>query len=296
MAYTLSNKRLTISVNSLGAELCSLRGASGTEYLWNADPSWWKRSSPVLFPFVGSLRDGQYRYEGRTYPMSQHGFARDMEFTLTEQTADTVSLRLCSNSETLERYPFPFQLDISYRLAGNSVTVAWDVTNLGEKTMYFSIGAHPAFVCPPEAPFLEGKSKRRTDYSIRLDAETEIAYRLLEDGLLCPKNHYMPLDGGSFAITPDTFQHDALIVEGGQAHAASLTQRDGTPCVTVLFDSPLFGLWSPPGDAPFVCIEPWYGRCDSQDFDGSLEQRDYTNSLEAGSRFHAEYVIRLDQE
>ena len=106
----------------------------------------------------------------------------------------------------------------------------------------------------------------------------------------------MPLDGGSFAITPDTFQHDALIVEGGQAHAASLTQRDGTPCVTVLFDSPLFGLWSPPGDAPFVCIEPWYGRCDSQDFDGSLEQRDYTNSLEAGSRFHAEYVIRLDQE
>ena len=116
MAYTLSNKRLTISVNSLGAELCSLRGASGTEYLWNADPSWWKRSSPVLFPFVGSLRDGQYRYEGRTYPMSQHGFARDMEFTLTEQTADTVSLRLCSNSETLERYPFPFQLDISYRL------------------------------------------------------------------------------------------------------------------------------------------------------------------------------------
>ena len=113
MAYTLSNDKLTVSVNSLGAELRSLRGASGTEYLWDADPAWWKRSSPVLFPFVGTLREGRYLYEGRSYPMSQHGFARDMEFTLTEQTEDFISLRLSSNDETLERYPFPFRLDIS---------------------------------------------------------------------------------------------------------------------------------------------------------------------------------------
>lgn len=295
--YTISNEKITASINKMGAELSSLRGKSGTEYLWNADPVWWKRSSPVLFPFVGSLRNGQYQYEGCTYSMSQHGFARDMDFNLVKQTPSFLCLRLCSNSETLEHYPFPFQLEISYQLNGNSIDVLWDVFNIGEKIMYFSIGAHPAFLCPPpSAPFLDGKSNRRTDYSIRLDAETEICYFLLENGLHCPQKHYLPLDKGCFAVTPDTFQRDALIIENGQAHKVSLAERNGNPFVTVSFDAPLFGLWSPPGDAPFVCIEPWYGRCDSLSFDGTLAERPYINSLEAGKTFHTHYVIQLDRE
>ncbi len=295
--YKISSEKITASVNTLGAELVSLRGRSGAEYLWDANPAWWKRSSPVLFPFVGGLREGQYRYENRIYPMPQHGFSRDMEFSLVEESPNTLRLRLCSSCETLERYPFPFQLDISYQLEDASIIIGWDVVNTGEREMYFSIGAHPAFLCPPiDAPYLDGRSKRRTDYSIRLDAEGEISYRLLDDGLICPKKHYMPLEKGCFAITPDTFQRDALVVEGKQASRVSLASRDGTSFVTVSFDAPLFGLWSPPGDAPFVCIEPWYGRCDPQGFEGSLEEREYTNHLEPGNSFHAHYTVSLDQE
>lgn len=295
--YTIANEKITVSVNGMGAELSSLRGKSGTEYLWDAKPTWWKRSSPVLFPFVGGLKNGCYQVDGKTYPMAQHGFARDMEFSLIEKEDSMLRFRLCSNAETLERYPFPFRLDISYQLEGNSLTVGWDVANTGEKTMYFSIGAHPAFLCPPpNAPFLDGKSKNRTDCFIQTDAEKEISYRMLEGGLICPPKYQISLENGRFPITSDTFEHDALVIEGNQAHKVSLNCQDGLPFVTVSFDAPLFGLWSPPGGAPFVCIEPWYGRCDAQDFNGSLKERDYTNCLEPGQIFHAQYSIQLEQE
>ena len=144
---TISNEQLTIQVSPHGAELCSIF-ANGKEYLWQAAPAFWKRHSPVLFPIVGSVWENQYRNEGIAYTLSQHGFARDMEFTLVSEKEDEVRYHLVSNEETLRKFPFPFCLEIGYRIQGKQIEVIWEVKNTGEKEMYFQIGAHPAFYWP----------------------------------------------------------------------------------------------------------------------------------------------------
>ena len=147
--FQISNEKITIQVDSLGAELKSLKSvAQGKEYMWDADPAYWKRTSPVLFPFVGGLKDGVYRAKGKEYPMGQHGFARDMEFQLKSQVAAEIWFRLESNEETLAKYPYSFVLEIGYELSGDSVIVKWRVKNPAQETMYFSIGGHPGFLCP----------------------------------------------------------------------------------------------------------------------------------------------------
>ena len=142
---TVSNQELTIRVSEHGAELSSIvANATGKEYLWQADPAFWKRHSPVLFPIVGSVWKAEYRNEGTMYPLSQHGFARDMDFTLIDEAENELRFALESTPDTLRAYPFPFLLEIGYRLEGNKVEVLWRVKNTGDKTMHFQIGAHPA--------------------------------------------------------------------------------------------------------------------------------------------------------
>ena len=146
MRYILENDTLRVEIESFGAEIKSVkRKADGREYMWCGDPEYWGRTSPVLFPFVGAPKNKEYRYEGRTYPMGQHGFARDMEFALEAQSIWFV---LSSTEETYAKYPFRFRLHIGYMLDENEVSVHWKVDNTDEKPMYFSIGAHPAFLCP----------------------------------------------------------------------------------------------------------------------------------------------------
>ena len=162
--FCLKNEELTLEIASHGAEMRSLKdNQTGQEYLWDADPAFWKRTSPVLFPLVGNYRDKESIYEGKTYSMSQHGFARDMDFTVTEEAENEIWFELHETPETKEKYPFDFCLSIGYRLEGRTVKVMWKVENTNEKTMYFSIGGHPAFVCP-----ISGKGKQ-TDYRLRFD-------------------------------------------------------------------------------------------------------------------------------
>lgn len=162
--FQISNDRITIQVDSMGAELKSLKDVvTGREYMWHADPQYWKRTSPVLFPLVGGLKGGVYRLGDREYPMGQHGFARDMEFQLKSQVASEIWFMLESNEETLQRYPYPFVLELGYELKENSVIVKWVVKNPAEERMHFSIGGHPAFLCPIEA------GTKQTDYRIRLE-------------------------------------------------------------------------------------------------------------------------------
>ena len=149
MRYVLENDTLRVEIDSFGAELKSVkRKSDGKEYMWYADKKYWGRTSPVLFPFVGNCRNKEYRYGGKTYAIGQHGFARDMEHTMESQTADTIWFSLHSNEETMEKYPFAFVLKIGYNLTGNELKVMWKVENPDTKTLYFSIGAHPAFLCP----------------------------------------------------------------------------------------------------------------------------------------------------
>ena len=294
MQVVLENEVLKVTINSFGAELASIWGkATDTEYLWNADAKFWKRSAPVLFPFVGSVKNKEYRYEGKTYSMGQHGFARDMEFDVDVQTATEAWFSLKSDEETKAKYPFTFILKIGYQLEGKELKVIWQVENPDTKQLYFSIGGHPAFMCP-----IDEKGKQ-SEYYFKFDTDRDLRYGLIANdgqGLLGEEEGILPVtQDGYVQITEHTFDRDALIVENRQASVVSLCTPDKKPYLTVKFDAPLFGLWSPTGKgAPFICIEPWYGRCDRTSFDGSLEQREYGNTLPAGEVFRKEYTITIE--
>lgn len=288
--YELHNETIAISVDSHGAELKSLkRLQEGTEYLWKGDAAFWGRTSPVLFPFVGGVNHKEYRTKGRTYAMSQHGFARDMEFKLLTQTENEIWMVLYSDEETLKKYPYEFVLKLGYCLLKDGVKIFWQVENQGKEELPFSIGGHPAFNCPIE------DGKRQTDYMIYLDAKDKIiSTRLGNTGLATDQQDVYELKDGYLTITEELFDNDALVIENNQAKKVALCDGEGTPYLTVTMDAPLFGIWSPPHkNAPFICIEPWYGRCDREDYTGELKDREWENTISPGEIWKAAYQVTV---
>lgn len=302
---TISNGQLTISVKEHGAELASIL-CEGREYLWQADEAFWKRHSPVLFPIVGSVWNGEFRSQGKSYPMGQHGFARDMDFTLIS-TADTeLRYALCSTAETLQRYPYPFRLEIGYRLEGRRVRVMWHVENTGNERMAFQIGAHPAFFWPllsneQIASGVEGmkasldETDKRGHFRIVADDRLLMTSVITEKGCVGSTSSITLDEEGLLPLDIHTFDHDALIIENSHVTKVTICREDRSPYLSLEFTSPLVGLWSPPGKrAPFVCIEPWYGRTDSVGFEGEYEEKAWIQSLEAGESFDASYDIIVE--
>lgn len=286
--FQIRNESLTLEIDAHGAEMKSLiDNCSGQEYLWCGDAAYWGRTSPVLFPLVGNYREKQSCFDGKWYSLSQHGFARDMDFELVSEKGDEIWFALEDSPETLEKYPFGFRLELGYRLQGRAVEVLWKVTNKNDREMYFSIGGHPAFNCP----LREGE--KQTDYRIGFDTcEPLTASVLDENGTVSERTKVLELTDGMLQITDSLFDEDALIVEHDQAHKIALYTPEGEKYLEVRFEAPLFGIWSPAGKhAPFVCIEPWYGRSDRADFGQKLEEREWGNVLKAGEIFTAAYQI-----
>lgn len=286
--FQIRNESLTLEIDAHGAEMKSLiDNCSGQEYLWCGDAAYWGRTSPVLFPLVGNYREKQSCFDGKWYSLSQHGFARDMDFELVSEKGDEIWSALEDSPETLEKYPFGFRLELGYRLQGRAVEVLWKVTNKNDREMYFSIGGHPAFNCP----LREGE--KQTDYRIGFDTcEPLTASVLDENGTVSERTKVLELTDGMLQITDSLFDEDALIVEHDQAHKVALYTPEGEKYLEVRFEAPLFGIWSPAGKhAPFVCIEPWYGRSDRADFGQKLEEREWGNVLKAGEVFTAAYQI-----
>ena len=292
MEYTLKNQSLELVVSTAGAEIRSLKKAS-TEYIWQGDPAYWGRRTPILFPFVGMVRGGVYRFAGQEYRMGQHGFARDQEFECTQETENTLSFVLCENEDTLKVYPFRFQLQVNYTLTDDGVNVEWLVRNPDEKPLYFSIGGHPAFNCP-----LDGRGTWE-DYRIRFAKEgkpvTKASIRpITQGGCVGAEQVSLEIPGGELIPSDELFAGDALILENEQADEISLIDPDGKAYLTVSFKMPLFGVWSPVGKhAPFICIEPWCGRADRDDFSGELQDREFGQTLGKGEEFRQEYRIAV---
>ena len=285
------NEVLTIEVSEHGAELQSIR-KDDYEYLWQGNPEYWGRRSPVLFPIVGSVWEKCFRVDGKVYEMGQHGFARDMDFELVSAADTEVWYRLKSSEKTLAAYPWPFVLEIGYRLEGNSVKVLWKVTNPGETEMYFQIGAHPAFNYPGYDPDAVDRGVVAFDRNDNLQRSG-----FKGKGCVDPQARFpIPLsDDGMLRLKRDTFDDiDTLMLENDQVHKVVFLKNDSSPYLTVTFDAPVVAIWSPPKrNAPFFCIEPWYGRCDRADFTGEFKDRDWVNALAPGAIFSTSYTIRL---
>ncbi len=280
--YTLENEKIRIRVNTHGAELVSIvKKETGREYMWSADEKYWNRVSPILFPVVGKYKDGKTVYEGTEYHSGQHGFARDMDFALASQMEDELWFVLSSNNETKKVYPFGFSLMLGYRINGSNIRVMWNVMNHDRRNMFFSIGGHPAFLSPVEGA------------SIEFDVHGTVTAGVLdENGNLSDRTKTFDLDGGKLALSHELFDEDALIFENQDIKKAVLLNENEEEVLAMMFDAPLLGIWSPAGKkAPFVCIEPWYGRTDRSDFSGDLTEREYGNILKPSEVFTAHYDL-----
>lgn len=285
--YRLENDAIRIEIESHGAELKSLvKKETGTEYMWCADPEYWGRTSPVLFPLVGNVSGKQYRTKGKIYDMGQHGFARDMEFTLESQTDNEIWFVLHSNEETLAKYPYEFVLKLGYRLDGAKVEVLWHVENPSEEELPFAIGGHPAFYCPVTS------GVKQSDCYIQFDVAGPLKCSTIDGYLVGDRVDTYELEDGMLRIDEHLFDNDALIIEKQNIKKVSLCDPKKQVFLTIELDAPLFGIWRPadPG-APFVCIEPWYGRSDRIGYAGELRDREYENVLAAGENWDAGYTI-----
>jgi galactose mutarotase-like enzyme len=286
----LSNETLRVEVSAHGAELQSIRKGD-VEYLWQGDSRYWGRRSPVLFPIVGSVWEARYRVDGTEYQLGQHGFARDMDFTLVCATDTEVRYRLESSDETLAKYPYPFVLEIAYRLHGASIDVIWEVKNPSDKDMYFQIGAHPAFFYPDYDPEKSGRGFFTFDRTEGIEC-----IRIKEKGCVDAVTKWpLEMPEGVLKLEKDTFDAiDTIMVQDSQLKRVNMFKEDGTAWLSLSFDAPVVGIWSPPGKvAPFICIEPWYGRCDRVGYEGEYKDKDWMNCLAPGEGFKSVYTIEI---
>lgn len=291
MIHTLENDQLRIKIADHGAELSEIYDRTNDrQVLWNADPAYWKRHAPVLFPNVGRYYEDHCLINGRSYTSGQHGFARDMEFICMDKTDKSVTHLLESTEETLKHWPYIFQLYITHTLNGRDLTVSWKVINQTQETMYFTIGAHPAF----NVPILPDTVQNQ--YHLTFNEAKELSYRLLnpEYGTVIPdKTYTLHLENNSCPIDEHMFDHDALVFDNGQITKAGIALPDGTSYVEISCDGfPNFGIWSAAG-APFVCLEPWMGRCDNTGYDNELSQKPNINELKPDEIFNQSYMISI---
>mgnify|MGYP002619909534 CR=1 FL=1 len=287
---TLSNDILSVTIAERGAEMQSIRDAQGHEYLWQADPKYWAKHSPTLFPIVCGLWNDTYHLDGKEYHMLRHGFASKSDFTLVAKTDHRVTFALTESEETLKVYPFHFNLAVSYRLAGNELHVIWHVENTDDKVIYFQIGGHPAF----KVPGCEKGEKLKA--TLKLDNEAPSRLFATIGGCVDPNaRETVQTDNGILEVTDESFADDAYIFDKSQVKQISLLNEKGEPHVTVEFKTPAVGVWNPGNHAPFVCIEPWFGTCDWAEYTGEFKDKYMMNSLQPGASFMSEYIIRIEK-
>ncbi|MFY0689504.1 MAG: aldose 1-epimerase family protein [Cyclobacteriaceae bacterium] len=271
----LENENIKVRISSKGAELQSVFAKDrDVEYLWQGNVKYWGRRAPVLFPIVGGLKDGKYKYNGKTYTMSQHGFARDEVFELVKADKTQASFRLVDNERTRSNYPFQFSLLISYELVDQQLRIAYQVQNTGKNTLLYSIGGHPAFNCPLL------KEEQRSDYQLIFNHKETAHSQFLENGVRAKEG--MVLNNSSrLPISDDLFDEDALIFSGLKSSQVTLSGPNGPVLDFDFSEFDYLGIWSKNSEAPFVCIEPWMGVADHALHNGDFDQKEGVRSLES---------------
>ena len=286
---TLENEHLKVQVNTKGEELDSLYSKeTSLEYLWSGDAKFWNKKSPILFPVVGTLKQNTYYYNNKSYKLTRHGFARDMEFTITDRSETSVTLTLTDDENTIKNFPFPFRLNVIYSIASNTLHVTYQVYNTASENMYFSIGGHPAFKVPIE------KNIDYHDYYFEFE-QTEDAYRWLisSEGLLEPNTVPFLINSNVLHISKELFRDDALVFKYLNSHKVKLKSDRSKHGVEVSFPGfPFLGLWAAP-NADFVCIEPWCGIADSTTSNQEFINKEGINLLTPSQVFERTWSVAL---
>jgi galactose mutarotase-like enzyme len=282
----ISNDTLSVKISEKGAELQSIQ-SNGIEYLWQADSAFWAKHSPVLFPFIGELKDGKYIFEDTEYKMPRHGFARDKVFA-TEQTSGVSAIfTLYSDKESIDIYPFTFIFKIEYKLEGSKLLCTYIVENKDDKTMYFSAGGHPAF----KAPILD--TLEYTDYTLKFDGDDVLEKYALHNGLTGDDTETITLHNKELQLRPSLFYADAIVLKHINSRQVDLrTDRDSHGLRFTFDGFPFFGIWAAK-DAPFVCLEPWCGIADNIHHDYQLIHKEGINRLAAGENWKRTWSVEI---
>lgn len=288
--YILENEKVKITVSEQGAELHNITSkVDGTEYLWNRNKRYWGYSAPVLFPIVGKVKNGTYKVDGKEYNLPQHGLARLKKFEMIERKDDKIIFELVDSEETLKVYPYKFSLKIAYTLVESGVITEYIVENTDNKTIYFSIGAHPAFMCPMvtgeiiDDYYFEFNEKENCDI-----------LPISEEGYIKRERKQYLFDNNIIPLSFEVFKGDALVFDSLKSNKISLKSVNHDKVLSMDFTGfPYMGLWTKATGAPFVCIEPWYGHADFEDFNGELKDKHGIQKLEVGQKFNSAYTVTI---
>jgi galactose mutarotase-like enzyme len=279
---TITNSNLTAQINHLGAELFSLKNKENKEFMWNGNPVFWGKHSPILFPIIGTLKNNSYSYNGKEYHLTRHGFARDMVFEVVNKSRSSVEFSLNSSEESRKMYPFDFELRIIYTLTNNSLDVEYKVINNGDSSMPFSIGAHPAFS-------LEGAFE---NYSLEFEKEENLDCYLLQNDLISNNKKQLELENKKLTLDYELFKKDALIFKSLESKKLTILENS-KPLLKVSFEGfPSLGIWTKV-DAPFLCIEPWYGYSDTEEQFGNLFEKEGIQIINGKEIFKSKYSIEI---
>jgi len=284
----LENENIIVAFSPQGAELRSIKSkVTELDYLWKGDPAFWGKFSPVLFPIVGALKNNQYRYEGQTYELSRHGFARDYEFQTTQINEGEVLFSLSSNAETLKVYPFEFQLALRYKITGSKVSCSYEITNPSEKNLLFSIGGHPAFAAPLT------KDTAYEDYYLEFAEDDAITFYKIDSNLISEQTETLHLEDKKLPLKHSLFYDDALVFKNLKSEKITLKNTQNTHGLSFRFPGfPFFGIWAAK-DADFVCLEPWCGIADGVNHNQELSDKEGIISLSPGQPWGRTWEVEV---
>ena len=283
MNYKLHSDKLSVSINSKGAELSSVV-RDGLEYIWQAKPEVWPRHAPVLFPIVGRLKNNTFVHNGKGYTLPQHGFARDKEFSLVGQGPNEISFGLVSSEKTKNVFPFEFDLVITYTVKSDTITCSYEIKNPSFEDLFFSIGAHPGFATP------DGLN----NYVLKFKTDKQYEITLLREGLLSDTKEKFHVHAGEVNLNSTLFDKDALVFENSQIDVIELiSAKSGRGVELSCPNWPYFGIWSKNDCSDFVCLEPWCGITDSTDAKEDISTKKGIIKLESGKKFECNFSMRF---
>lgn len=291
MKYTLENEELIAIFISDGAQLCSLYSKiSHLEYIHDGNPASWKYHSPTLFPIVGRVNNNEYKINDITYTLPQHGLARLYDYDMIHLDNTSIKFKLSYNLKTLQNYPYKFNLIISYYLNGSTLEVNYLVENSDEKVIYFQLGAHPAF------NIIHKEKSELEDYYFKFNKfETTTIKILSKDGSLTKQYQPFLENENIISITKSTFDNNALIFSDLISDSVSIINEKINYKIEMNFkDFPTLALWSLQKNSPFICLEPWFGHADYEDFNGQFKDKEGIQELFPHESFSAKYTLTIN--